>query len=167
LTIVVITYIFKEMAGRLAAETKQQKPVEHVEEDAVLTIVRTAELLNQKASEYFRPFDLSRTQYDVLRILRGAGDDGLTCSATAERMISRDPDVTRLMDRMEARGLISRERTPNDRRIVVIKLTKAGRDLVDSLDVRVSALHAKLVGRLGAAKLRTLIDLLEEVREES
>jgi DNA-binding MarR family transcriptional regulator len=154
------------MAGKLAAEIQQQKPFEHVEEEAVLNLVRTAELLNQKAADYFRQFDLSRTQYNVLRILRGAGDDGLTCSTTAERMISRDPDVTRLMDRMEARGLITRERTANDRRIVVIKLTKAGRELVDSLDVGVSAFHAKLVGRLGATKLRKLIDLLEEVREE-
>src|SRR5271157_2913285 len=99
------------MAGKLAAEIQQQKPFEHVEEEAVLNLIRTAELLNQKASEYFRQFDLSRTQYNVLRILRGAGDDGLTCSATAERMVSHDPDVTRLMDRMETRGLIMRERT--------------------------------------------------------
>ncbi|MGA7412783.1 MAG: MarR family transcriptional regulator [Bryobacteraceae bacterium] len=154
------------MAGKLAAEIQQQKPFQHVEEEAVLNLVRTAELLNQKATEYFRQFDLSRAQYNVLRILRGAGDDGLTCSAAAERMVSHDPDVTRLMDRMETRGLITRERTTNDRRIVLIRLTKAGRDLVDSLDEGVSAFHAKLVGRLGSSKLRKLIDLLEEVREE-
>ena len=81
-------------------------------------------------------------------------------------MISRDPDVTRLMDRMETRGLITRERTANDRRIIILRLTKAGRELVDSLDDGVSAYHKKLIGRLGAAKLRKLIDLLEEVREE-
>jgi DNA-binding MarR family transcriptional regulator len=154
------------MAGKLATEIQQQKPFEHVEEEAVLNLVRTAELLNQKAADYFRQFDLSRTQYNVLRILRGAGDDGLTCSETAERMISRDPDVTRLMDRMETRGLITRERTANDRRIIILRLTKAGRELVDSLDDGVSAYHKKLIGRLGAAKLRKLIDLLEEVREE-
>ena len=89
------------MAGKLAAEIRQQKPFEHIEEEATLNLVRTAEMLNQKATEFFRQFDLSRTQYNVLRILRGAGEDGLTCSATAERMVSRDPDITRLMDRME------------------------------------------------------------------
>ena len=154
------------MAGRPAAEVHEQKPFEKVEEEAVFNLVRTAEVLNQKSTDYFRHFDLSRTQYNVLRILRGAGDDGLTCSATAGRMVNRDPDVTRLMDRMETRGLITRERTASDRRIVLIRLTKAGRDLVDSLDHGVSAFHAKLVGRIGAAKLRKLIDLLEEVREQ-
>jgi MarR family transcriptional regulator, organic hydroperoxide resistance regulator len=153
------------MAGKLAAEIRQQKPFEHIEEEATLNLVRTAEMLNQKATEFFRPFDLSRTQYNVLRILRGAGEDGLTCSATAERMVSRDPDITRLMDRMETRGLIARERTANDRRVVVIRLTKAGRQLVDALDGQVSEFHELLLGRLGVTKLRKLIDLLEEVRE--
>ena len=155
------------MAGKLAAEIQQDKPFDRIEEEALLNVVRTAEMLNQKAAEFFRQFDLSRTQYNVLRILRGAGDDGLTCSATAERMVSHDPDVTRLMDRMETRGLIVRERTASDRRIVLIRLTKAGRELVDSLDKGVSEFHLKLVGRLGATKLRKLIALLEEVREES
>src|SRR5271157_4400367 len=146
------------MAGKLAAEIQQDKPFDRIEEEALLNVVRTAEMLNQKAAEFFRQFDLSRTQYNVLRILRGAGDDGLTCSATAERMVNRDPDITRLMDRMETRGLSTRERTTNDRRIVLIKLTEAGRDLVNSLDGGVSAFHAKLVGRLGEKKLRRLID---------
>jgi DNA-binding MarR family transcriptional regulator len=154
------------MAGKLAAEIQQRKPFEHIEEEAALNLVRTAELLNQRATDFFRQFDLSRTQYNVLRILRGAGKEGLTCSATAERMVSRDPDITRLMDRMEARGLIARERTVDDRRVVLIRLTKTGGELVDSLDERVSEFNLKQLGRLGASKLRKLIDLLEEVRDE-
>ena len=105
------------MAGRLLAEIRQSKPFDMVEEEAVLNIHRTAEVLGQASAEFLKDYKLSHTQYNVLRILRGAGPDGATCSGIAERMITRDPDITRLLDRLEGRGLVARERSREDRRV--------------------------------------------------
>lgn len=107
--------------------------------------------------------DLSRTQYNVLRILRGAFE-GLTCGEIASRMITRDPDVTRLLDRMEKRGLIARSRESRDRRLVLVRITPEGLKLVDSLDEPVRNIHHKQLGHMGKDRLRTLTDLLAAAR---
>jgi DNA-binding MarR family transcriptional regulator len=137
----------------------------HLEEDTFLQVVRTADVLLQRAADLLKGYDLSLTQYNVLRILRGAGADGLACSQISERMITRDPDITRLLDRLEARGLVARERSTKDRRVVVTTITQEGLDLVSQLDEPVADLHRRQLGPLGEQKLRQLGQLLELVRE--
>lgn len=108
---------------------------------------------------------LSPTQYNVLRILRGAGEEGLPCREIAARMIKRVPDVTRLLDRMEAKGWVKRRRRKSDRRVVQVWITPAGLQLVRSLDEPVRGLHRRRLGRMGEKRLRTLLELLEEARK--
>jgi DNA-binding MarR family transcriptional regulator len=107
--------------------------------------------------------DLSANQYNVLRILRGA-HDALPCGEIASRMITRDPDITRLLDRLEKRGLISRCRETKDRRVVMAKITPEGLKLLSGLDEPVEDAHRKRLGHLGRERLRTLTELLEAAR---
>lgn len=110
--------------------------------------------------------DVSPTQYNVLRILRGS-PDGLPCSEIAKRMINRDPDMTRLLDRIEKRGLISRERATEDRRVVVTKITRAGQEVLARLDPSVKKIHQRVLGHLGAKRLGALGELLDAARERA
>ena len=160
-TIVVETTIIRFVA-RLADEIKS-KPFSHPEEEAILNIMRTADVLTQHMTQFLKPSDLSGPQYNVLRILRGS-PEGLSCRQIGERMISRDPDVTRLLDRLESRGAISRERG-QDRRVVIARITGEGMALMDKLDPLVAAESCRQLGGLGDAKLQQLIELLEEARE--
>ncbi len=153
------------MAGRLLAEIRQTKPFELLEEEAVLNIARTAEVLGQSMAEFLREYQLSHTQYNVLRILRGAGDAGLTCSHIAERMIGRDPDITRLLDRLESRGLIARERSTEDRRLVVTRIVPAGLTLLSTIDEPLRNLLRSRLAGIGKQNLSAMIDQLELVRE--
>ncbi|MGH7405585.1 MAG: MarR family transcriptional regulator, partial [Candidatus Methylomirabilales bacterium] len=106
-------------------------------------------------------------QYNVLRILRGAGPDGLACREVCERMITRDPDVTRLVDRLEARGLIARERDRRDRRVVMVRITEGGLRLLRRLDDPITHLHTQNLGHLGTKRLQALVELLELAREDT
>lgn len=150
--------------AKLADEIKS-KPFAHPEEEAMLNLVRTADVLTQRANRFFKQFDITPSQYNVLRILRGS-PDGLSCSQIAERMIRRDPDITRLLDRLEARGLIGRERDGQDRRIVMARITTEGLELVTRLDPLILTEHRRQLGGLGEPKVRQLIELLEQAREE-
>jgi DNA-binding MarR family transcriptional regulator len=152
------------MAGKIEQELKQTKPARLLEEETTLNILRTAEVVTQQVSDVLRPYDLSPTQYNVLRILRGAGSAGVTCKDISERMITRDPDVTRLLDRLARRGLIRRDRADTDRRYVTVRMTAAGLALVNDLDRHVDQLHRRIMKRLQPDRLRTLVDLLEQVR---
>lgn len=152
------------MAGRLIREIKQTKAFPSIEAEAMLNIVMTSELLGQKLSDFFKDFGLTGTQYNVLRILRGAGEPGLTCSQLSERMITKDPDITRLLDRMEARNLVRRERSTTDRRVVVTKITQEALDLLTEIDEPSNKMISGSLGKLSPEKLNTLIDLLEQVR---
>ncbi len=153
------------MAGRLLAEIRQNKPFEMLEEEAVLNIHRTSEVLGQALVEFLKEYQLSHTQYNVLRILRGAGSDGATCSGIAERMITRDPDITRLLDRLEGRGLVARERSREDRRVVVTTITGTGLDLLASLDEPLRNFLRARMGGMERGALTGLIEQLEQVRE--
>ena len=153
------------MPGKLLAEIRQNKPFELLEEEAVLNIARTAEVLRQRLTEFLREYQLSETQYNVLRILRGAGDQGATCTQVSERMINHDPDITRLLDRMEARGLIRRERSKEDRRAVVATISPDGLALLGSMDEPLRNYLRDRMGRLGKANMEQLIGQLEQVRE--
>ncbi len=155
------------MAGKLVREIQQTKPFALLEEEAFLNLARTSEVLQQRMSELFKSHQLTPTQYNLLRILRGAGRDGLTCSKAGERMVTHDPDITRLMDRLEARKLILRERSKEDRRVVVTRISDEGLDLVNSLDRPVEAFLKEHLGHLGRPKLEQLVELLESLRGEA
>lgn len=148
----------------LRDELKMAKPFRSVEEEAVLSIARTAALLEHMAADALKPFDLTVTQYNVLRILRGAGETGLCRNEVGQRLVTRVPDVTRLLDRMEASGLIFRERGAADRRVVSTRITEKGMKLLEKVDRELPAIHGRQLGHLGPKRLRELIDLLEEVR---
>ena len=154
------------MSAKLAAEIRQSRPFPLLEEEAALNLVRTHEFLQQRQAEFFKQYGLTPTQYNILRILRGAGKDGMTCSQAAGRMVAADPDITRLLDRLEARRLIRRERGREDRRVVVSRITDAGLDLVKTIDKPLAEHHKRWMGRLGREKLEWLVELLESIREE-
>jgi DNA-binding MarR family transcriptional regulator len=153
------------MSGKLAVELKQSKPFLTPAHEAFLNVVKTASLLAQAEAEMLKPFDLSPAQYNVLRILRGAGEAGRRCQEIGERLVARDPDITRLVDRLEARRLVSRARSAEDRRVVVTRITRAGLELLERIDPVDREVPVKLLGGLGPRKLGQLIDLLEELRE--
>ena len=129
------------------------------EETLFLDLVRTTDILSRRPALTLKKEDLSPTQYNVLRILRGS-PDGLSCGEIGARMITRDPDITRLLDRMEKRGLISRCRETTDRRTVMARITPAGLELVGHLDEPIQAVHRVQLGHLGEGRLRKLGELL-------
>ena len=149
----------------LRDEIKQPRPFRSLEAELFLNLLRTSALLVGDLVEVLRPHELTQPQYNVLRILRGAGPEGLPSGEVGERMVSRDPDITRLLDRMEARGLVVRQRGPVDRRIVTVRITPEGLRLVDSLDAPVEAMHTRQLGHLAPDELRTLNSLLSRARD--
>ncbi|HEX9870518.1 MAG TPA: MarR family transcriptional regulator [Candidatus Tectomicrobia bacterium] len=153
------------MRTRLRDEIKQQRPFESLEQEALLNVLRTADALMQEIGAVLKPFKLSHSQYNVLRILRGASPDGLACQEISERMISRDPDITRLLDRLEARGLVTRTRDQEDRRVVTARITLEGLRLLEALDELIAEVDRYALQHLGEQQLRTLIQLLELARE--
>lgn len=152
------------MGELLRTEIQQTKPFASVEEEAFLNLIRTANELWQELGGMLRGRQLTPTQYNVLRILRGAGDKGLPCGEVGERMVTREPDVTRLLDRLEHRALVARERSAKDRRVVVARVTDAGLRILDELERPVEDIVASQLGHLGAERLGQLIELLEIVR---
>jgi DNA-binding MarR family transcriptional regulator len=133
------------------------------EEAAFLDLLRTTDMLSRGLIHVLKTEDVSATQYNVLRILRGS-PEGLPCGEIASRMITRDPDVTRLLDRLEKRGLISRCRETKDRRTVMARITPQGLKLLARLDEPVQTAHRKLLGHLGRKRLRNLTELLRVAR---
>jgi DNA-binding MarR family transcriptional regulator len=152
--VVVTRAIPSESGGRRVAS---------LEEAVYLDLVRTIEFLSRPLIELLKSEDLSTQQYNVLRILRGA-PEGLTCGEIADRMVTRDPDVTRLLDRLEKRKLVRRARDTRDRRVVLTRLAPAGLDVLSRLDEPVQHAHRKRLGHLGATRLRALAELLESCR---
>lgn len=149
----------------LRDEIKQNKPFASPREEAVLNIMRTASLIAWEAAEAFRPFGLTTTQYNVLRILRGAGADGLPCGAIAERMVTRDSDITRLLDRLTGMHLVERGRAAADRRVVTVRITAAGLDVLARLEPVIHELQRRQLGHLDSTTLAGLISALEQARE--
>ena len=149
----------------LAREIKQTVPFAGPEVEAYLNLQRSADLLRRQTAELLKPFGLSPTTYNVLRILRGAGLEGLTCSEVADRLVTHDPDVTRLADRLAEAGWLTRERQARDRRVVVLQITAAGLALLDRLDAATVDLHRRQLSHLGGSGLASLIRLLEQARQ--
>lgn len=154
------------MPARLRDEIKQRRPFPSPAEEAFLNVWKTADTLQRQVSEILKPLGLTPTQYHVLRILRGAGEGSRTCTEIAERMVTRDPDVTRLLDRLQARGLIVRERSLEDRRVVQTRITKAGLRLLEEADGPMVALHSRQFQNLTGEQVSELIAALEAVRSE-
>jgi DNA-binding MarR family transcriptional regulator len=155
------------MTTSLRAELQQKKPFSSLEQEATLSIARTEAALREPIEELLKKSDISLAQYNVLRILRGAGPEGLTRNEIRDRLINRMPDVTRLLDRMEEAGWVSRAREMEDRRCVATHLTRSGRTLVDSLDGPVQEEHERRLGHMTKTQLRTLIELLALARENA
>jgi len=153
------------MSGRLKNEIKQTKPFSSLEVEAFLNVVRTSDVLMRGVAATLKEYDLSPTQYNALRILRGAGNGGLACSEVGERMVNKDPDITRLLDRLEQRALVTRARDVEDRRVVTARITPKALKLLAGLDEPIGTLHIRQLSKLGEKHLRQLIALLEEVRE--
>lgn len=143
-----------------------KRRVASLEEDVFVSLWRTADLLSRSVEKVLKAGDVSPTQYNVLRILRGA-PEGLTCSEIARRMITRDPDITRLLDRLEKRGLISRCRETKDRRQVQTRISPEGLELLAELDQPVTEIHRQQLGHLGREGLDSLQGLLEKARQHA
>ena len=133
----------------LQRDLKQRRPFASREEEAYLNLVRTADLLSREVAAVLKRHQLSEAQYNVLRILRGAGADGLACSEIGNRLVTRDPDVTRLLDRLEARALIARSREDIDRRVVTTRITPPGLTLLELLDPPVRQAVERMLAHVG------------------
>jgi DNA-binding MarR family transcriptional regulator len=138
---------------------------ESPEQEAFLSVIVTADALLAELSDVLKPRELSAPLYNVLRILRGAGREGLPCKEIGARLVTRVPDVTRLTDRLLSMGLAERQRAKDDRRVVRVSITKAGKEILAGLDDAVSALHQKRFGLLSRKKLGKLLGTLQLVRE--
>ena len=147
---------------QIALRGKTRRPT-CPEEAAFLDLQRTCDLLSRRLVQVLKAEELSPTQYNVLRILRGS-PDGLPCGEIANRMITRDPDITRLLDRMEKRDLILRWRETKDRRVVMARITGNGRKVLSRLDEPVEEAHRRQLGHLGKERLRALAELLDAAR---
>jgi DNA-binding MarR family transcriptional regulator len=132
------------------------------EEHLFLALLKAADALGQQAEQLIKSSGLTGTQYNVLRILRGAQPAGLACRAIGDRMISHDPDITRLLDRMEKRGLIRRERQKDDRRVVKTHITSQGLELLKPLDQPMRELHKQQFRHMPAKRVKNLVELLEQ-----
>jgi len=146
----------------MAASTKPRRDPIALEAKLFVALLRAADFLAQDADALVKRHGLTGTQYNVLRILRGAGPSGLPCKGIADRMISRDPDMTRLLDRMEKRSLITRERQTQDRRVIKTCITPAGLEILKTLDAPINELHKTQFRHVSAAKVKALAEALHE-----
>ena len=152
------------MRHGLQEELRQNLPFTSREQEAYLSLLRTADALQAQVEARLKEFGLTGTQYNALRILRGAGAEGLPCREIGERMITRDPDITRLLNRLEDRGFVERTRAKYDRRVIYGKITAAGLKLLRELDNPIEKHSREMLRHVGQEKLRQLIELLELVR---
>ena len=148
----------------IARELKQKKPFPSKAEEAAVTLMRTADVLRRFIGAVIEPHGITSQQYNVLRILRGAGEAGLCGREVGERMITRVPDIPRLLERMEEAGLIRRERDADDRRHVIARITDAGLRVVDEVTPVLLSVEHRFFGHLDASALDALIDALDDVR---
>src|SRR2546422_8028897 len=126
------------MPARPNGVTRPRRPARGLENEVFLNLLRTTDALLRDVEQILKAVELSHTQYNVLRILRGAGRQGLACQEIGERMLTRDPDITRLLDRLEARALVGRARGRPDRRVVELGITPAGFAILRELGGRIS-----------------------------
>lgn len=151
--------------SQLQRDLKQNRPFKSLEEEVYLSLVRTAGQLTDELAAVLKPAGLSEVQYNVLRILRGAGPEGHACSEIGARLVTRDPDVTRLLDRLEKRGLVVRSREHSDRRVVTTRITDDGLALLAQIDEPLHEAVQGLLGHLSRPAIETLLRTLDEARD--
>ena len=152
------------MPSRLQAEIKQSKPFPRRSSEALLSVLRTAALIEHRVNEVLRPHGITELQYNVLRILRGAGPTGLCGREISERLVSQVPDVSRLLDRMESMQLLRRERDDADRRHVTARITPRGLRMLDETTPELDAFERERFGHFDAEQLQQIIDGLADIR---
>jgi len=150
--------------GGLKLEIAQELPFASVEEEALLNVMRTADCLNRAFQRATRDWGVTSTQYNVLRILRGAQPHGLTCSAIGDRMIAAEPDITRLLSRLKTLKFVRQHRDPHDRRVVWTKISESGLELLRQMDPVIEKAPRELLGHLSGDELAEFIRLLELAR---
>jgi DNA-binding MarR family transcriptional regulator len=149
----------------LKSEIAQTTPFSSLEEEAILNVMRTSDCLQRAFHQQTRGWGLTSTQYNVLRILRGAEPDGLACAAIGERLIAMEPDITRLLARLKRLKLIRQHRDRKDRRVVLTQISGAGLDLLRAMDPVIQRIPLELVGHISRKELEEMIRLLESARE--
>ena len=152
------------MSPTLKQEIKQTRPFSSLQVEAFLNLIRTATIFQQQMTALLKPQGLTPSQYNVLRILRGAGESGLCRYEVIDRLVAPDPDVTRLLDRLEKAGHVTRSRDEINRRLVKARITASGRKMLDSLESPLSDLHTQQFGAIDDDSLRRLIDILTSAR---
>jgi DNA-binding MarR family transcriptional regulator len=155
------------MPSTLREELKQNKPFNSIEQEALLSVVRTSAQLMDRFELFLRPHGITATQYNVLRILRGAEPAGLCRNELRDRMLTRMPDVTRLLDRMEEAGLVERTRDTDDRRMVTSRITRKASQLLATLDPLVAANEKTYFSGISREQIQTLIDVLDGIRHSA
>lgn len=155
------------MTHELREEIRQIRAFKSLEQEAYLNVVRTASVLSDAFDQVLKAAGITAAQYNVLRILRGAEPDGLCRNEVRDRMLTRMPDMTRLLDRMEAAGLVTRSRDGVDRRQVTTRITARAARMLEKLDDVVMAEHKRRLGHMSKAELKSLIDLLSRARDAS
>jgi DNA-binding MarR family transcriptional regulator len=148
----------------LAAALKQNRPFVSLEQEVYLSMLLTASELSYAVDQFFRPFDITPSQYNVLRILRGAGANGLCRNEISERMVTATPDMSRLLDRMENAGWVTRERAEEDRRQVSTHITRSGMALLEKLEEPTQGFVAQLFAGAAASDLKTVIKVNDRIR---
>jgi DNA-binding MarR family transcriptional regulator len=156
----------EKMAG-LKLEIVQERPFSSAEEEALLNLMRTSDVLHRAFHRKTRDWGVTSTQYNVLRILRGAQPRGLTCAAIGSRMITAEPDITRLLSRLKALKLIRQQRDRHDRRVVWTQISEAGLELLKAMDPVIERVPRELLGHMSKADLTELIKLVELARKNS
>ncbi len=154
----------KGEASLLQREIKQRKPFKSRHQEAVLSLLRTVDVMRRALSRVIEPHGITLQQYNVLRILRGAGSEGLPTLDIASRMVEQSPGITRLMDRLEAKKLVRRERCPEDRRQVLCHIAPAGLALLGALEEPLTGADESFLGALTARDIERLIRILDAVR---
>ncbi len=154
----------KRVSRSVMVEIRQQRPFPSIHQEGLVALLRTAEVVRRSLTAAIAPVGLTLQQYNVLRILRGAGPAGLPTLDVADRMIEHAPGITRMMDRLEAEGWVTRERCPTDRREVHCRITAVGLGLLARLDGTIDEADRRALGCLEEAKLRRLVALLDEIR---
>src|ERR1700721_2419872 len=150
----------------LATALKQTRPFVSLEQEVYLSILRTASELSYSVDQFFRPFDITPSQYNVLRILRGAGADGLCRNEISERMVTATPDMSRLLDRMERAGWVTRERAEGDGRPVSTYITTSGMKLLETLEKPIREFLARLFDETAVNDLKTILKFNDQIRTQ-
>jgi len=155
----------EERVSALQREIQQTKPFRSIGQEAMLSLMRTTDLIQRRLAKMLAPSGITQQQYNVLRILRGAGPEGLPTLAIADRMVERTPGVTRLIDRLVAKGWVHRERARDDRRRVDCTISEEGRALLEELEDPVNHFDDELLGMLSADEQQQLVGMLDRIRE--